>query len=62
MNNIEKRKLRQKIQTGITRFICDNVKGDEEFFLALLYASQEINNCLARFDDIFDERENEKEE
>lgn len=54
MNPKDKRKLKQKIQSAVINTILDNTKGDKEFFLALLYAQQEITSTLARFDDIFD--------
>lgn len=57
MTQVEKRKLRQKIQTKITALVTDDtyIHNDEEYALALFYASQEIGMMLARLDDIFDE-------
>lgn len=60
MNSTDKRKLRQSIQTKVINTILDECNNDEEFFIALLYAQQEITNALVRFDDLFDEEKGEE--
>lgn len=57
MTNTEKRKLRQIIQTKLVMLITNDeyIHNDEEYTLALFYASQEIGMMLAKLDDIFDE-------
>ena len=55
MTLTEKRLLRQKVQVEVSHVICELANNDDEYLLALLYASQQIGNDLARFDDMFDE-------
>lgn len=57
MTQTEKRRLRQTIQTKITALVTDEtyIHNDEEYAIALFYASQEIGMMLARLDDVFDE-------
>lgn len=63
MTVAEKRKLRRKIQTGLTNLLCNEIASDEEYFIGLLYANQELGMMLSRFDDMYDEgTETEEEE
>lgn len=59
MTVAEKRKLRRKIQTGLVNLLCDKTVNEEEYFIGLLYASQELGMMLSRFDDVFDEESEE---
>ena len=62
MDTKQKRKLRQLIQTSVIDSINNSLNTfseecginitDTEWFIALLYANEEISHTLSRFDDV----------
>jgi len=48
----EKMKKRNEIKLKISQLILENSKNDQEYFLNLLYALDEINTKLNNFNDI----------
>lgn len=55
MTIVERRKLKQRVQTGVRDVLIKNATDDEALFLSLLYALEVVNIDLNSFNDIFEE-------
>jgi hypothetical protein len=53
----EERKIKNKFIYDLSNLLCNDADNDEQFFKKLLWANTYISNALTRFEDIFEEDE-----